>query len=195
MISNTYPRCRTLFKVHALLCQWQYSGQAAKTNLQNSCTTSSWSRWTQSEPSHPNSLGRAWIQPPQRDFFGCWGDPQPQIPTWPQSCRAETWGCRGLASRPIARKSKPIKLQLLKTPQILQERTVCGNGGCFGKWWPVIKPKSCYLFNWFVARGIILSRTAHCQPQTIVKCISCDAVVCILNLALAFVSCSKASLS
>lgn len=118
--------------------------------------------------------------------------PRHQCP--PPSCRAETWGCRGLASRTTARKSKPIELQLLKKPHIFQERTVCGNGGCFGKWWPVIKPKSCCLFNWFVAHGTALSRTAHCQPQTIVKYISCDAVVCILNLALAFVPCSKASL-
>lgn len=131
---------------------------------------------------------------PDRDFLAAEVNPSLRFQP-PPILQGWSLGVQSLASRPIARKSKPIKLQLLKTPQILQERTVCGNGGCFGKWWPVIKPKSCYLFNWFVARGINPSRIAHCQPQIIVKCISCDAVVCILNLALAFVSCSKASLS
>lgn len=80
-------------------------------------------------------------------------------------------GFRGLSWRPTARKSKRIKLQLQKK-QVFQVRTVCGNGGCFGKWWPVTKPKS-YLFNWFVVRVIALSRNAHCQPQAIMKYIPC----------------------
>lgn len=80
-------------------------------------------------------------------------------------------GFRGLSWRPTARKSKRIKLQLQKK-QVFQVRTVCGNGGCFGKWWPVTKPKS-YLFNWFVVGVIALSRNAHCQPQAIIKYISC----------------------
>lgn len=69
LISNTYPHWRTLFKVHVLLWQWQYSGQAVKTNLQKSCTTYPWCRWTPSEPSCPNSLARAWIQPPRKHFW------------------------------------------------------------------------------------------------------------------------------
>lgn len=95
-------------------------------------------------------------------------------------------GVQRSGPKTCCKKIKTYQTPASKKPQVFQERTVCGNGGCFGKWWPVIKPKSCYLFNWFVA---------HCQPQTIVKYISCDAVVCILNLALAFVPCSKASLS
>lgn len=36
-----------------------------KNNLQKFCPIYSWCRWTQTKPSDPNPLTRAWIQPPQ----------------------------------------------------------------------------------------------------------------------------------
>ena len=101
-------------------------------------------------------------------------------------------GFRGPSWRPTAsKKSQTILNSIFKKTQLFQESIVCGNGGWFGKYWPVTEPKACYLLNWFVACGIALSRNAHCQPQAIVKYILCDAAVSILNLTFAFSSSVK----
>lgn len=67
-------------RVHALLWQWQYSGQAVKTDLHHLLMVQMDTKWTLISQFPGQSLDPT---PLDSDFFGCWGEPQPQIPTSP----------------------------------------------------------------------------------------------------------------